>query len=179
MKKKHLIILWLLLLLTGCGSKSSFSFDMGDFVVTFYHNDVDYKEIVPDTIDWLEIIKELEEQIDVDSENTWYKNSLFVIKASVESGVTVEDIAETNTQQLTTKLLQYTQLEYTDDTVKCKDNQYPWYISTFSYQLWEDVVYDGQYYLLDGTTLYMLSLSSELEKDVKRFVKSVHKTDCK
>ena len=85
---------------------------------------------------------------------------------------------EVNTQQLKSKLLQYTQIEYEDDIVKCKDNQYPWYISTFSYLLWEDIIYDGQYYLFDDTTLYVLSLSSEFEKDIKRFVKSVNKIEC-
>jgi len=172
-----LIVLWTLFLLTGCGHKSSFYFDIDRFVCKFYHNDVNYQETIPDkNIEWFEIIKEFKEQ--VDAEYTWYINSLFVIKNIVESGLDIQDIVEVNTQQLKSKLLQYTQIEYEDDIVKCKDNQYPWYISTFSYLLWEDIIYDGQYYLFDDTTLYVLSLSSEFEKDIKRFVKSVNKIEC-
>ncbi len=177
MKKYFLIIPLFLLILSGCGSKSSFFIDVGDFVLKFYHNDIKYKEISWDVrIEWLNVIKRFEEQID--PEYTWYINSLFAVRTLIESWLNLQEIVDTNKKQLEIKLLKYVQIKNKKDTVKCKGKEYPWYITTFSYLLWKDMIYNGQYYLLDDTLLYIFSFSSNDSKDIKRFVKSVGKIKC-
>ena len=49
---------------------------------------------------------------------------------------------------------------------------------TFSYQVEKETVYGGQYIFMDDETLYLLSLNSIDEKDIKKFVKSLKTLEC-
>lgn len=128
-------------------------------------------------VEWLKLLKEMKEQVAKD--DTGFVNSLFVIQTSVVSGTILQELVDANTKQLQLKLLKFAHITYEDEKVECNKKEYPWYITTFSYQLGQETLYDGQYYLLDNETLYMISMSSDNEDDIKRFVKSMNKITCK
>gem|GEM_PF-2465855 len=50
---------------------------------------------------------------------------------------------------------------------------------TFSYQLDEETLYESQYFLLNGETLYIVSFSSDDKKDIELFTKSIDTIKCK
>lgn len=173
-----LILLCMLLILTGCGSKSSFPLSFEQFNIKIYNNEKVYVQNISETaIEWMTILNEMKEKA---AENdTWFVNSLFIIQIPVLSGTSMQELVDANTKELQLKLLKYTQIDNSDKKIKCKKQEYPWYITTFSYQLGEETLYSAQYYLLDDQKVYVLSLSSDEEEDISRFTKSTKNINCK
>ena len=64
MKHYFLLILFTLLLLTGCTSKSSFSLPFDEFTMKFYDNNKQYVALQPDTsIIGIKVLTEMKEKI--------------------------------------------------------------------------------------------------------------------
>lgn len=112
-------------------------------------------------------------------EKTWYINSLIIIQTDIQTWMNVQELADSNTKKLQLKLLKYISLENESKKIKCDDLQYSWYITTFSYQIDTGTIYGGQYFLTDDNALYLLSLSSDEEKDIELFTKSIDTITCK
>ena len=143
-----------------------------------YDNGKTYATNISTTdIEGIKVMKEMKEQVAKD--DTGFVNSLFVVKTSVVSWTDLKDLVEANAKQLKLKLLKYTSIEDADKNVRCAALEYTWYITAFSYQLWQEKFYDGQYYLIDDERVYLVSLSSYNEDDIFRFIKSIKKIKCK
>gem|GEM_PF-1404788 len=84
MKRYSLILLCTLLLLTGCGSKSSFSMTFDEFTMKFYDNDLQYMNNTVDTsIEGMVVLKQIKEQ--VPDGYTGFINSFVIFKTSLYS----------------------------------------------------------------------------------------------
>lgn len=177
MKQYLLLIFLTLLILSGCKSKSSFLLTFDEFTMRFYDN---YKQYIPTasetSIEGMKVLREMKEQ--TTKEDTGFINSLVVIRTPIQSWTDIKQLADSNTKQLQLKLLKYKNITSANKKMKCDDVQYSWYTITFSYQLDKEMIYGGQYFLADDEALYMVSLSSDNEKDIKNFVKSIETVKC-
>jgi hypothetical protein len=112
---------------------------------------------------------------------TWYTgfiNSFVIIKTLIQSWTDMKTLVDSNTKKLELKLLKYNAISNDSKKVKCDDLQYSWYITTFSYQFDDQTLYNGQYFLHDEEALYIVSLASADQKDIKSFVKSIGTITC-
>lgn len=178
MKKRYsLIILSMLIILTGCTSKSSFSTTFDEFTMKFYDNKKPYIAFVSDTnLIGMKVLTEMKEK--TLSTDTWFTNSLLIVKIAIQSWTSMKELVDSNTKSLQLKLLKYTTTNNANKKVKCDDLQYSWYITAFSYQLENEILYDGQYFFTDDESLYLISLSSDDPKDIKSFIKSIGTIKC-
>ena len=178
MKQYFLIALCMLLLLTGCGSKSSFFQTFDDFSIKVYDNGKQYSKVAidPDIIEF-DTLAQLKEK--TTKTDTGFINSFIIIKTVVQSGTDVQKLVESNTKKDQIKLLKYAAIENTTKNLECVDKEYSWYITAFSYQLGTGTVYQGQFFFIDDESLYVISLSSDEEQDVKNLIKSVDTITCR
>ena len=172
-----LIVVCTLIILWGCGSKTTFSLTFDGFTIKIYDNNKQYKALpLTTTINWMKPLAEMQQIV-----GTWYTgfiNSIVIVKTSIQSWTNMKALVESNTQKLQIKLLKYTSTDNTSKKVKCGTLQYSWYITAFSYQLDNQTVYDGQYFLTDDQSLYIISLASAYSKDIKSFIKSIGTITC-
>jgi len=167
----------MILILTGCGSKSYFSTTFDEFTIKFYDNKKQYIKLPSDTnIIGLKILTQMRE-------NTWaidtgFINSFIIIKTPIQSWLDMKQLVDSNIKKLQLKLLKYTTIDVVSKKVKCGNLQYSWYITTFSYQLDNQKLYEGQYFFIDDKSLYLVSLSSDEQKDIKSFIKSITTIKC-
>jgi len=168
----------MLFILTGCKSKTSFSLTFDEFTIKLYDNNKQYTAIQPDTsvVD-MKVLTEMKETI-LGTGNTWFINSFIIIKTPIQSWTDIKELVDSNTKQLQLKLLKYKTTDSVNKKVKCDDVQYSWYVTAFSYQLNNQTLYDGQYFFTDDESLYLLSLSSDDNKDIQSFIKSVGTVKC-
>lgn len=111
--------------------------------------------------------------------DTGFINSLIIIKTVVQSGTDIQALVESNTKKDQIKLLKYTAIENTTKNVECIDKEYSWYVTAFSYQLGTGTLYQGQFFFIDDESLYIISLSSDEEQDVKNLVKNIDTIECR
>lgn len=179
MKKRYsLIILTTLLILTGCGSKSSVLVKFDDISLNIYDNKknyVQYTGTLPSL--GLDILVQMKESVAED--DTGFVNSLLVAQTPSISGIDLSSLVDANTKQLQLKFLGYVQDEYAAKHIDCKSQEYSWYITTFSYQLGEEILYQWQYYIHAQENIFVVTLSSDEEDDISRFVKSFKNIRCK
>jgi hypothetical protein len=74
--------------------------------------------------------------------------------------------------------LKYAAIDNLNKKMKCNGVQYSWYITAFSYQLTNEKLYEGQYFFTDDESLYIVSLSSDDQKDITSFIKSAGTLTC-
>jgi len=177
MKRYSLIILSMLIVLTGCIPKSSFLVTFDGFTIKLYDNNKKYDILPWDTsiID-MKILAEMKEQIA--EKDTGFVNSFIIARTAIQSWTSMKTLVESNMSNLGVKLFKYKSLSNANKKVKCDDLQYSWYITTFSYQLGNQTLYGWQYFLADEALLYILSLSSDKQKDIKAFIKSIGTIKC-
>jgi len=177
MKKYILLIIFTLIILTGCKSKTSFSLTFDEFTLKFYDNNKQYIAIQSDAniID-IKIITEMKEE--VGTGNTGFINSLLVTRTAIQSWLDIQTLVDSNTKNLQLKLLKYKNTDSTNKKVKCNDLQYSWYITAFSYLLDKETLYGWQYFFTDDESLYIVSLSSDTYKDIQSFIKSIGTIKC-
>lgn len=84
MKRYSLIILFTLLILTGCKSKTSFSIPFDKFTINIYDNNKQYISMPtpPDTLG-MKVLTEMKEMIGTGS--TGFINSLIIVKTAIQS----------------------------------------------------------------------------------------------
>ena len=124
----------------------------------------------------IHILTQMKEQ--TVEENTGFINSLIIIKTAIQSWTDMKELIDSNTKDLQLKLLKYKATDNENKRVQCNDLQYSWYITAFSYQLGTDILYGGQYFFTDDTSLYIVSLSSDDQKDIQAFIKSISTMKC-
>lgn len=177
--KKTLFLIWIstLFVLTGCWSKSYFQLSFDQFNIKIYDNNKIYETNVSETdIEGMKILREMKEQTSI--KDTGFINSLFVVQTSIISGTKLKELVDANSKQLQIKLLKYEVVENIEKNVQCDILQYTWYITAFSYVLWQEKLYDAQYYLHNNDQLYVISLSSDNDDDINRFIKSIRTVTC-
>ena len=113
----------MLLILTGCGSKSSFSQTFDDFSINVYDNDKQYSNVSvdPDIIEF-DTLAQLKEK--TTKTDTGFINSFIIIKTVVQSGTDIQALVESNTKKNQIKLLKYTAIENDTKNVECIDKEY-------------------------------------------------------
>lgn len=177
MKRYSLLILSLLIILTGCTSKSSFSTTFDEFTFNFYDNNKEYVALPLDSNSiGMNVLMKMKEKT-----GTWYTgfvSSLVIIKTPIQSWTDMKTLVDSNTKNLELKLLKYVTTTATSKKVKCKNLQYSWYITAFSYQLDKQTLYVGQYFFTDDESLYLMSLSSDDKQDITSFIKSIRTVKC-
>lgn len=177
MKRSSLLIVFLLILFTGCASKSSFSLPFDTFTFTFYDNNKEYStQPLHTSTAGMKVLVEMKEKIGTG--NTWFISSLIIIKTPVQSWIDMKTLVDSNTEHLKLKLLKYVPLSTIKKKVKCNILQYSWYITTFSYQLDKQTIYGGQYFFTDNNLVYVISLNTSDKKDKKQFVRSMETIKC-
>jgi len=178
MKKLYfLIILSSLLLLTGCRSKTSFPVKFDEFTFNLYDNAKQYIILPSGTNNgWMNVLTEMKEK--TAEGDTGFSNSLIIIRTPIQSWTNMKELVDSNTKTLQLKLLQYKSTDNLNKKVKCDDLQYSWYATAFSYQLDNQTLYGGQYFFTDDEALYLISLSSDTNKDIKSFIKSIGTIKC-
>ncbi len=176
MKRYFLIILSTLLILTGCISKSSFSTTFDGFTIKFYDNNKKYIAVPWDASLDMKILTEMKEQ--VVQGDSGFINSLIIAKLPIQSWTDIKALVDANMNTLWIKLFKYASLSHANKKVKCNAMQYSWYTTSFSYQLDNETLYEWQFFFGDGDSLYVLSLSSDANNDIKAFIKSVGTIAC-
>ena len=113
----------MLLLLTGCGSKSSFSTTFDEFTMKLYDNNKQYIGVPVDTsIVGLKVLTQMKEKTLVT--DTGFINSFIIVKTNVQSGTNVKALVESNTKKNQLKLLKYVSIDNLSKKVKCDGLQY-------------------------------------------------------
>lgn len=177
MKKIALLIVVVWLFLAWCTSKSSFSLPFDKFAIKFYDNNKTYVGVSWDTSTaGIITLAEMKEQ--TAAQDTWFINSLVIIKTTIQSWTDIKTLVESNAKKLQLKVLKYKATTNTKKKVKCNGIQYSWYITAFSYQLDKEVLYEWQYFFMDTTWLYLVALASDNAKDIKSFIKSIGTIRC-
>jgi len=110
--------------------------------------------------------------------NTGFINSFIIVRTSIKTWIDIKDLVVSNTKELQLKLLKYQATDNESRKVQCNDLQYSWYITAFSYQLDTETLYGGQYFFADDEALYIVSLSSDDQKDIQAFIKSIGTITC-
>ena len=179
MNKKWILIVMIGILIgmTGCTSKSYQWVDFDTFTMKWYNHQKQYitSGNIADQAN-INIITAFQE---TPSDVSGYTNSLLIAKMSTVSWTKLQDIVSANTNTFQIKLLQYTPLLQQSKDIQCGQQQYSWYVTTFSYDIAGDIFYQGQYFMIQDTTLYIISLSSDDAKDMKYFTKSINTIQCK
>jgi hypothetical protein len=111
-------------------------------------------------------------------DDTWFINSLIINKIPIQSWLDITTLMTANIKTLQGKLLKYSTITATEKKVKCETLQDSWYINAFSYQFDNQTLYGGQYTFIDSTSLYSISLASDNEEDINRFIKSIRTIKC-
>lgn len=164
-------------LLVGCGSKTSFSITFDEFSFKFYDNNKQYITLPSGTSSiGMKVLTEMKEKT-VEG-NTGFINSLIIIRMPIQSWISIKQLVESNTNKLQLNLLKYKSTDNASKKVKCDDLQYSWYVTAFSYLLDNQSLYGGQYFFIDEQALYLLSLSSDDQKDITSFIKSIWTLKC-
>lgn len=177
MKVYSLLILSLLIILTGCSSKSSLSLTFDKFTFTFYNNSKEYiNQPLDSSTVGIKVLMEIKEKVGTGT--TWFVSSLIIIKTPVQSWIDMKTLVSSNKENLKLKLSKYVSLSTVKKKVKCNTLQYSWYITTFSYQLDKQTIYGGQYFFTDNDLIYVISLNTTDKKDTKQFVKSIWTIGC-
>lgn len=177
MKRYVLSIVSLLIILTGCTSKSSFPLTFDKFTFNFYDNTKEYiNQPLNISTAGMKVLVEMKEEVGTGS--TWFVGSLIIIKTLIQSWIDVKTLVASNKENLKLKLLKYVPLSTIKKKVKCNKLQYSWYITTFSYQLDKQTIYGGQYFFTDNDLVYVISLNTTDKKDTKQFVKSMGTIGC-
>lgn len=176
MKKNIFLMLLTLLILTGCTSKSNFSLTFDQFTLKIYDNKKSYSNLPLDTTIGMNVLTEMKEN--TTTWDTGFINSLIVIKTDIQSWTDIKTFVTSNTKTLQRKLLKYTSTNNTSKNIKCTTWQYSWYITAFSYLLDKQTLYDGQYFFTTDESIYIISLTSDDQKDIKSFIKSIGTIKC-
>jgi hypothetical protein len=177
MKKHFLLGILTLLLLTGCASKSNILLTFDTFTIKFYNNDKQYVVLpLQQSISEMKIIHQMKEHTIQD--DTWFVNSLIITKVPIKSWLDITILMAANIKTLQGKLLKYSTIKATNKKIRCETLQDSWYINAFSYQFDNQTLYGGQYTFIDGISLYSISLASDNEKDIDRFIKSIGTIKC-
>lgn len=173
----RIVIIGVLGCVTGCASKSYQLIDFDNFTMKWYDHQKPYITTGYKTDQSnFNIITAFQETT---SDISWYTNSFLITKASLTSGVDIQSVVKANANTFDLKLLQYTPLLQEPKDILCGSQQYSWYITTFSYDIAGSIFYQGQYFMIQDTTLYIISLSSDDPKDIKYFAKSIATIQCK
>lgn len=178
MKKSYiLIILSAIGILTWCTSRSSFPLTFDEFSIKLYDNNKQYIDI-PSNQNTLgiKVITEMKEK--TGTGETGFINSFIIVKTAIQSWTDIKALVDSNAKTLKLKLLKYAAISNTAKKVKCDGLQYSWYITAFSYLLDKDTLYGWQYFFTDDESLYLLSLSSDEQKDITSFIKSIATLKC-
>lgn len=171
-------MLSMILILTGCASKSNFSLSFDNFSFVFYDNDKEYVNQAVDTSTaGIKTLIERKVKLE-DTTATWFIGSLIVIKTLAQSWINIKALIDSNTENLKVKLSEYRSLSTVKQKIKCNKVQYSWYITTFSYQLDRQKIYAGQYFFVDNGLVYVISLNTTDKKDNKQFVRSIKTLQC-
>ena len=177
MKHYSLIIVWIIFLLTGCASKTSFSVPFDEFTFNLYDNT---KQYIPVSVETkpigMKILTEMKQQ--TPEWYTGFTNSLIIARIPIQSWLNIKDLVDSNTKKNQLKLLKYKSTANENKNVSCNAAQYSWYITAFSYQLDTDTMYGGQYFFTDDEKLHIVSLNSDDIHDINAFVKSVKTIQC-
>lgn len=178
MKKYIFLTLLTITLLTGCKSKSSFSFTFEDFSFSLYDNGKIYMPWTTNTTGTqdIQLLSTMKEK--TGANDTGYSNSLLVAKVPIASWVDIKDIVSANAKKTRLQVLNYKDITNTKQNIVCGDLEYSWYIMAFSYQLSTETLYGWQYFFTKDTSLYNVSLSSDEKKDVESFVDSIEHIAC-
>lgn len=177
MKKYYLMIIFTLLILTGCKSQSYFSVNFDGFSMRMYDNNKQYSSLAPDTsILGMKVIQEMKQN--VWTGYTWFISSFVVVKTAILSWMNIKEFVDSNTKENQIKLLQYKSTDNAKKKIKCNGLQYSWYITAFSYQFEKSTMYWWQYFFTDSASLYVLSLSSDKKKDIGSFINSISTITC-
>lgn len=111
-------------------------------------------------------------------QDTGFINSFIITKMPVQSGTDIKTVVDSNVKNLQLKLLKYKNIATDKKKLKCNGEQYSWYILAFSYQLDQEVLYQWEYLFTDNIYLYIVSLSSDNQKDITSFIKSIDTVKC-
>ena len=177
MKPYVLIILSLWCILTGCTYKSFSPVIFDTFTMKLYDNNKIYTTLPPESSNiGIKILTEMKEE--TKKEDTGFINSFIVTKIPIQSWTDMKTLVDSNTKNLQLKLLKYKNTNATSKKIKCNKLQYSWYITEFSYQLDNQILYEGQYFFTDEISLYVLSLSSDNQKDINSITKSIGTVKC-
>ncbi len=177
MKNYFLLSMFTVLLLTGCASKSNILLPFDTFTIKFYNNDKQYIALpLQQSTSEMKTIYQMKEQTIQD--DTWFINSLIINKIPIQSWLDITTLMTANIKTLQGKLLKYSTITATEKKVKCETLQDSWYINAFSYQFDNQTLYGGQYTFIDSTSLYSISLASDNEEDINRFIKSIRTIKC-
>lgn len=179
MKKTYiLIIFFTLLFLWGCGSKTSIPLAFDGFTMKLYNNEKQYMNDTTETsVEGMMLQKQMKEIVPFN--DSWYINSLLIFRIPIASWIDFEELVSSNIKTMQTKMVKYVTTDSDKRKIKCDNLQYSWYITTFSYQLGTTTIYGGQYFFAEEGILYLISLSSDEEKDIKAFIKSAKTVKCK
>ena len=146
--------------------------------MTFYDNEKKYSEIPFDgSVVGMNIRKEMKEKIV--EWDTGFINSLIIVTTPIQSWTDIQQLVDSNTKNLQLKLLEYAATDNENENVECDDLQYSWYVTAFSYQLENQPLYGGQYFFTSDEGLYLVSLISDDQKDIKSFLTSIGSITCK
>lgn len=177
MKRYVFLIVSIVLILTGCTAKSSFSTIFDKFSFTFYDNNKTYiNQPLDVSIVGMKVFAQMKET--PGTGDTGFVNSLIIIKTIIPSWTDMKSLVDSNIKKLEIKLSKYTTTDTFKKQVKCDTIQYSWYITTFSYQLGSQTLYGGQYFFTDNELVYLISFNTDDKKDSKQFIKSIGTVKC-
>ncbi|HMS90809.1 MAG TPA: hypothetical protein PKC87_01185 [Candidatus Absconditabacterales bacterium] len=176
---KHYVLVlvsFIVFILAGCTSKSSFPLSFDKFTFTFYTTKEYSNQPLNTSTAGMKVLIEMKEKPGTGT--TGLMSSIIIIETPLQSGIDMKTLVASNTEYLKLKLLKYVPISTIKKKVKCNTLQYSGYIKTFSYQLDKQTIYGGQYFFTDNKLVYVISLHTTEKKDTKQFIKSIETIKC-
>jgi len=120
--------------------------------------------------------------IEKSEENTWYINSILIKKITIPNNdsITINKFKEENIIYTKKSLNNFTSKENYEKTFLCKDFKINLLWEFFSYKTnTEKTLYFGQVFFIHKLNGYIISISSDEDKDIDAFLSNIKDITCK
>lgn len=184
MKKILLFLFWFSIILAWCGTSKTQKIDFDGFAIDI---DQTYKKTDWTLVENKQIInKVIKAYKKPASQKDWFDVNVMIAKTTVSEGLSGGSFGQINVEKLQANI-QWTKIIKTADlNFKCKWTEINGTYSIISIpQEWEDVnnekrksYYINQYYFVSGKNWYIISFSSDVQKDAENFVNVIKKITC-
>lgn len=170
----YFLLLWLLVIsISGCAKKYNLDYNFDNYVFSMKTYEIFDNQTLSD-VEKSQNIQMIAKQ----RNETGYIDSLLISDIDL-SQLTLDKFMTLNKNTLESRFAEYEETKYSDLSFKCKWKEIAGKLLNYNLSVGDQTIYFSQYLFSNNKSGYMISLSTENEKQIKLLKKSIKDISCK